>query len=187
MVERIFDATRRTLAEHGYDGASTNRIAAAAGVSPGSLYQYFPNKDAVVLAVVERYSDQLLSRVAACLVGQFDQPAPVVVRTTIEVLLGGLDVEPGFLRTVFEHGPRLDGGHRLRAFEQRIGELALAYLTTRRETLRAGAPLDAAVWVMVQAVEHLTVRYLLDRPPIPRDRFLDELTLLALGYLRANG
>ena len=52
MVERILAATRSVLVERGYEGASTNRIAAVAGISPGSLYQYFPDKDAVVDRVV---------------------------------------------------------------------------------------------------------------------------------------
>ncbi|MBV7697770.1 TetR/AcrR family transcriptional regulator [Streptomyces sp. TRM70350] len=184
MVERILDAGRQTLTEYGYEGASTNRIAAAAGISPGSLYQYFPNKDAIVSAVLEGYSDALVSRVSAQLSGQFDKPAPVVVRTTFAALLDGLDVEPGFLRAVVEHGPRLDDGRTLRAFEHRIGELVLAYLTTHRAGLRPDVPLDAAVWMLVRMVEHLTVRYLLDRPPIPREQFLDELSRLALTYVK---
>ncbi|MFD7131988.1 TetR/AcrR family transcriptional regulator [Streptomyces sp. NPDC059894] len=184
MVERILDAGGRVLAEHGYEGASTSRIAAAAGVSPGSLYQYFPHKDAIVSAVLERYSDALVSRVTARMSGQFEQSAPVVVRSTLTALLDGLDVEPPFLRAAVEDGPRLDDGRTLRAFEQRIGELVLAYLTTRRRGLRPDTPLDTAVWMLVRTVEHLTVRYLLDRPPIPREQFLEELTRLALDYLK---
>jgi AcrR family transcriptional regulator len=42
-VQRILEATARVLIADGYDAASTNRIAAEAGVSPGSVYQYFPN------------------------------------------------------------------------------------------------------------------------------------------------
>ncbi|MFJ3671475.1 TetR/AcrR family transcriptional regulator [Streptomyces sp. NPDC090106] len=187
MLERLLEAGRETLAVHGYEGASTSRIAATAGVSPGSLYQYFPHKDAIVSAVIQRHSDALVSRVAAQLSGQFDQPAPVVVRTTFAVLLDGLDVEPPFLRAAVEHGPRLDDGRTLRAFEHRIGELVLAYLTTRREGLRSDVPLESAVWMLVRTVEHLTVRYLLDRPPISRDQFLDELGRMALNYLRPPG
>ncbi len=63
MVDRILDAGQQMLIAHGYDGASTNRIAAAAGISPGSLYQYFPNKDAIAAAVIDRYSDDLSARV----------------------------------------------------------------------------------------------------------------------------
>ncbi|MFD7713984.1 TetR/AcrR family transcriptional regulator [Streptomyces sp. NPDC059786] len=185
-MERILDAARLVLAEHGYEGASTSRIAATAGVSPGSLYQYFPHKDAIVSAVLQRYSDALVSRVTHLMSGQFEQPAPVIVRSTLAVLLDGLDVEPPFLRAAIEYGPRLDDGRTLRAFEERIGELVLVYLTTQRRTLRDDAPLDTAVWMLVRTVEHLTVRYLLDRPPIPREQFLEELTRLALNYLKAS-
>ncbi|MGP3982574.1 TetR/AcrR family transcriptional regulator [Streptomyces sp. KR80] len=184
MVERILDAGRQALAEYGYEGASTNRIAATAGISPGSLYQYFPHKDAIVSAVLERYSDALVSRVTAHLTGQFDQPAPVVTRTTLAALLDGLDVEPAFLRAAVVHGSRLDDGRTLRAFEHRIAELVLAYLMTQRTSLRPDTPLDAAVWMLVRTVEHLTVRYLLEQPPITREQFLDELSRLALNYLK---
>ncbi|MFD7939446.1 hypothetical protein ACFV4T_33850 [Streptomyces sp. NPDC059755] len=98
--------------------------------------------------------------------------------------MDGLDVEPPLLRAAVEHGPRLDDGRALGAFEQRIGELVRAYLTTQRGGLRPDAPLDTAVWMLVRTVEHLTVRYLLDRPLIPREQFLEELTRLALNYLR---
>jgi AcrR family transcriptional regulator len=48
MVETLLDATARVLVREGYDRASTNRIAVVAGVSVGSLYQYFPNKQAIL-------------------------------------------------------------------------------------------------------------------------------------------
>ncbi|MFI1927082.1 MULTISPECIES: TetR/AcrR family transcriptional regulator [unclassified Streptomyces] len=184
MVERILDAGRQVLGEYGYEGASTSRIATTAGISPGSLYQYFPHKDAIVSAVLERFGDTLVSGVTTRMSGHFEQPAPVIVRATLAALLDGLDVEPPFLRAAVEHGPRLDDGRALRAFEQRVGELVRAYLTTQRGGLRPDAPLDTAVWMLVRTVEHLTVRYLLDRPLIPREQFLEELTRLALNYLR---
>ena len=55
-VETLLDATARVLTREGYDRASTNRIAAKAGVSVGSLYQYFPNKEALVAALVARHN-----------------------------------------------------------------------------------------------------------------------------------
>ena len=61
-VEAILIATERVLAEHGVQGATTNRIAEVAGVSIGSLYQYFPNKDAILVELVE---DQRVERVHA--------------------------------------------------------------------------------------------------------------------------
>jgi AcrR family transcriptional regulator len=184
MVERILDAAQEVLISHGYEGASTNRIAAAAGISPGSLYQYFPNKDAITAAVIDRYSDSLSARVAATVTERLGQPAPEYVRSSIAALLDALDVHPEFLRAVTEHTPRLGAGSKLIAFEQRIGELTTAYLTFNRDQLRPNVAFDTASWMLVRLVEHLAIRYVLDQPPISRDEFLDEITTLALNYLR---
>jgi AcrR family transcriptional regulator len=54
-IEAILDAASEIFAEVGYDTATTNGIAAAASISPGSLYQFFPNKQAIADALIERY------------------------------------------------------------------------------------------------------------------------------------
>ena len=53
-------AVERVLEVHGVEGLTTNRVAEIAGVSIGTLYQYFPNKEALVRAVIERYSQYTL-------------------------------------------------------------------------------------------------------------------------------
>ena len=60
-VQAIIEATAHILREHGYAGASTNRIAKLAGVSVGSLYQYFPGKDALVLAVADHHATEMMA------------------------------------------------------------------------------------------------------------------------------
>ncbi|MBQ0752748.1 MAG: TetR/AcrR family transcriptional regulator [Gammaproteobacteria bacterium] len=54
LVESLIDATAAVLAEHGLDNTTTNHIADAAGVSVGSLYQYFPDKESLIEALLER-------------------------------------------------------------------------------------------------------------------------------------
>ena len=184
MVDRILDAGQEMLIAHGYDGASTNRIAAAAGISPGSLYQYFKDKDDIAAAVIDRYSDQLSERVAARVSERLSQPAPDYVRESIAALLDALDVHPEFLRAVMEQTPRLGASSKLITFEQRIGELTKAYLTINRTQIRPGTSYDTAAWMLVRMVEHLCVRFILDQPAIGRDEFIDEITVMALSYLR---
>ncbi len=58
MVSRLLDATAATIADRGLDGTTTNHIAEQAGVSIGSLYQYFPDKDALVEALLSRMGEQ---------------------------------------------------------------------------------------------------------------------------------
>src|ERR1044072_3117584 len=62
-VEALVDATARILVREGFDKASTNRIAEVAGVSVGSLYQYFPGKEALVAAVIERHQQEIMQTV----------------------------------------------------------------------------------------------------------------------------
>lgn len=58
-VERILDAAAEVIAETGVDAATTNAIAARARTSVGSLYQFFPNKEAIVQALAARYGEAL--------------------------------------------------------------------------------------------------------------------------------
>jgi AcrR family transcriptional regulator len=55
MVERIVTAARDMLNEQEFKGLTTNAIAQKAGLSVGSLYQYFPNKEAILLELVQRW------------------------------------------------------------------------------------------------------------------------------------
>ncbi|MGI5131151.1 TetR/AcrR family transcriptional regulator [Pseudonocardia sp. CA-107938] len=58
-IGQILEAAAEVFAERGYEAATTNAIAATAGISPGSLYQFFDNKDAIARALAERYADEL--------------------------------------------------------------------------------------------------------------------------------
>jgi len=64
-VAAILEAAARILETTGYDGYTTNAVAARAGVSVGSLYQYFPNRDAITRALIEQESGALLSDILA--------------------------------------------------------------------------------------------------------------------------
>lgn len=184
MVRRILDAAKTVLIERGYDDATTNRIAEAAGISPGSLYQYFPNKEAIIAAVVDRYTDRIADRVTAHLsahIGESEEPQRIYA--TLDILLEAMEEEPGLLMALIEQTPRLGLGTKITAFEDRVGELAAAHLRLRSLPVRHA---QTTIWLLVRTVEHLTTRYLLDRPPIERDEFLSELTALVIGYFRIH-
>lgn len=58
-VEAVLDAVARLVKRGSVEGITTNRIAATAGVSIGSLYQYFPDKRAILVAVRDRHVEQM--------------------------------------------------------------------------------------------------------------------------------
>jgi AcrR family transcriptional regulator len=182
-VERILDAATRVLAERGYDGASTNRIAAAAGLSNGSLYQYFPNKDAIVVAVLDRFADHLADRLGTEIEAALARPWQAAGRSLLDAQIRLLEENAELLRVVVEHVPRLGPFDKLDALTQRLTDLVRIYLLLNRDRFRPGLDVDAALWIITQAVGQLSLRYVLDRPPIPRDRMVDELAELVIRYI----
>lgn len=185
MVDRIVAAGRAVLAEEGYDACSTNRIAARAGVSPGSIYQYFPDKAAIVAAVIDRWSDETAERVTASLADRVGEPGGAgMVRATVEALLSALAADPELLRVVSEELPLAQHKHRRTALERRVRELTATWLAVR-STSTAPEP-SVSAWVLVLALENLAVRWVLDGPPIPRERIVEELVALVTGYLSAT-
>src|SRR6266581_28104 len=97
-VEEILQAAGALFAERGYDKVTTNMIAARAGVSPGSLYQFFPNKEAIAQAFaadatehLHRVYDTLLSSEVMIL------PLQVFVDTFVDVIIAFNRNYPGYL------------------------------------------------------------------------------------------
>ncbi|MGI8334583.1 TetR/AcrR family transcriptional regulator [Actinomadura scrupuli] len=183
MVERILDAATRVLSERGYDGASTNHIAAAAGISNGSLYQYFPNKDAIVVAVLDRFADHLASRIGAQIEATMSGPWEASGRALLDAQIRLFDEHSDLLRIIVEQVPRLGPFDKLAALQRRMTDLVRMYLILNRDRFRADLDVDTAVWVLAETTGQLSVRYVLDRPPIPRDRMVNELAELVIRYI----
>ncbi len=89
-VEAMVDAAAELLSALPYDSVTTNRIAERAGVGIGSLYQYFPNKEAIVARVVTRWVQDMVSEVGEALATssqmQLDEAAFAIVSTLFEVV-----------------------------------------------------------------------------------------------------
>lgn len=185
MVERILKAGRKVLVKQGYDVFSTNRVAAVAGVSPGSLYQYFPNKFALLDVIRDRYWDDVASRVAASLADRAGDLGPTMIRDTADALLAALEADTALLRILHNELPLAQIRDRRAALEQRVRELLTVILRAHPHLSQRPDP-SAAAWVVVLALENLTVRWVLDQPRISRDALLDEIEALVSGYARTG-
>lgn len=182
MVERIIVAGQTVLLRDGYEKASTNRVADEAGISPGSLYQYFPDKEAVLAAVVDRYAAELSTQLTAVLADRLHESGPDLARASFDRLLDVLTENVEFLRLVVEVLPRTQSGSWTGALEQRISDLVAAYLSINQAWTSISDP-AASAWILVRMVEHLSVQYVLEQPPISRPAFVDELVRLTLAYV----
>lgn len=185
MVERIIDAGRTVLLEDGYDAFSTNQVARVAGVSPGSLYQYFPDKGAILDVVIDRYWDEVTDRVAASLADRVGDSGPEMVHATADALVAALEADRALLRVVAEELPVTRHKERRTQLELRVREIMAAYLAGRPAASHRPDPAVAS-WVLVLALENLTLRWVLDQPSISRDQLIDEIAALVGGYLLSS-
>jgi AcrR family transcriptional regulator len=185
----LLEATARILIREGYDRASTNRIAAAAGVSIGSLYQYFPSKEALVAAVSERHSHEVLELMRNALLKVAARPIKVAAREFVSVAIDAHRVNPKLHRVLAEQVPRIGRLESVDAINQDVYALIRGYLDGHRDEIDV-ADLDVAAFICVTAVEGLTHAAVLRRPNILTDeraeKFVDEVTDLVVRYLRKS-
>jgi len=93
-VDALLEATARVLIKEGYDKTSTNKIAAVAGVSIGSLYQYFPSKEALVAAVIDLHMHEMFRVVRDALVKVATRPIEVAARELVSVMIEAHRINP---------------------------------------------------------------------------------------------
>ncbi len=188
-VDALIEATARVLIKEGYDRASTNKIAAVAGVSIGSLYQYFPNKEALVAAVIERHTQELSQRVHSALLKVGGRPIEIGVRELVAAAIDGHRLDPKLHRVLADEVPRTGRLENIEAVERYAHVFLRDYLEVHRSEIDV-ANLDLAAFILVTTVEALTHSAVLSRPDILADEkagaFIDEVTRLVLRYLRPS-
>ncbi len=181
-VNAILDATARVLVEEGYERATTNRIAAVAGVSVGSLYQYFPNKDALLAALSDRHEEAMLELLARMAVELENAKLEDAVHAYVRAMLAVHNVDPKLHQALTQ---ALDIKRAL-ALQARAEAIVRAYLESHRPRLRKGLSLDLAAFILVTSVEAVTHIAVLERPKVlKQDDFAHEVTQLIVRYLVA--
>ena len=182
-VETILEATVRVLVREGYEGATTSRIAEVSGYGVGSLYDYFPNKEALVAALIERHAEGMVSVVESTFRIHAGSPLPVAVRAWVEAGVEAHLASPELHKVLVEQVPRVGDMERIGTFEQRIAGLVRSYLGRHAEEIRP-RDLPLAAFVVAQAVVSLTHKAVAERPETLKDgRLVDEVGYLVLGYL----
>src|ERR1700734_636323 len=86
-VEAISEATIQILLGFGLDGLTTTRVADRAGVSVGTLYQYYPNKQSLLFAVLENHFSNVMARVEAACESACHRPLAEMIREMVEAFV----------------------------------------------------------------------------------------------------
>jgi AcrR family transcriptional regulator len=182
-VSAILNATARVLVRDGFDGLTTNAVAAAAGVSIGSLYQYFPNKVALVAALIDRHVEDINAAILAELTRVRELPVARAARALIELTIHAHAVDPELHRVLTEQVPRIGQLSKLREIDEMSQRIVAGVLAARCHEI-AVADVELAAFMLVSAIESIVHRAVLLYPERLCDpRLVDEATLLVTRYL----
>ena len=162
-VEAVLDAVVRVLKREGFRAVTTNRIAEVAGVSIGSVYQYFPDKQAIFVALHRRHIDQIDRMVQSKLVEHSASSLDELMQAMIEGMIDAHTSDPELYELLATEVPhRADG---TRDFSVRLhGAFRLA-LSSRAHELKKGHDLDTLVFAVTNMIESLSHAALFRRPP----------------------
>lgn len=184
--KRILEAAVEVFAQYGYVRGTTNRIAEWADISVGSLYQYHPNKDAIVVELAALHLDGGIAAAKERHRTGAPESAEDLMRSIVAVAIDNHRHDPQFLRVLIEQAPQ---SHELIA---RASELRHAAIKDMRQLLAECVDVnvvnkDVAAQLVVTTVE-LVVHHTLAAPgPLAIADFESELVAMLSRYLTAGG
>mgnify|MGYP001820185411 CR=1 FL=1 len=128
-VDTVVEASAQVLEQCGYRAASTNRIAERAGVSVGTLYQYFNNKDEIFDALIEREAARYLDALEGSMPGP-QVPPREAVRKLLQAAYAHHRLVLG-VRAVMRHLPSAAYNQRSKGIREDMHRLVMHFLELR--------------------------------------------------------
>ncbi|MEW6777821.1 MAG: TetR/AcrR family transcriptional regulator [Bdellovibrionota bacterium] len=190
-VEAILDATTRVLVKRGYAGTTTNHIAETAGVGIASFYAYFPDKDAAIAAVAERFVDQSVAVMVK-------EGTSVLGFSPMEALRTGLHraVEIGvanapLIRVFYQQVPFVWELPKVREMISRLVQLGKGYAPIQN-FVPAEEVTDERLYLMIIMLGALIMQLSIDPKMAPRrqaivDEFVQLVEFGFRGWAAAGG
>jgi AcrR family transcriptional regulator len=182
MVDTILDATARVLVERGYAKTNTNVVAELAGISVGSLYRYYPNKNALITALQERHVAKMLG-VFADITANMTPDGSLAgdLQALIDALVGAHLLEPELNRILEEE----TSYSNIKDSEVRQKFFAEARVLLRRHQAELTiGDVDLAAFVVVRILKVLVKNVVLAVPEgVDASKLQAEILPAVLGYL----
>ena len=178
-VDAILMAAAHILKKEGFEQASTNQIARVAGVSIGSLYQYYPNKQAIIGELRKRNEEWFWE----CVSSEFERvrslPIRPAARAMVSLLIALHASDPDFHNVLVKgQSPNYP-----EAYSEAAEGFLRDYIEAHRDEIRPVDP-ELASFIMLRTIEALVHETTLNSPERLQDpRFAEEVTELLARYL----
>jgi len=179
LVDAILTAAKQIVAKQGLSALTTSGVARRAGVSIGSLYQYFPSKRAILLELRRRHQDEgrrIFMAEAAALI---NVPVGPATRRFVEKLFEVHRADPELHRALESEGRE----HPVNDWERQAMQVVRMYYERHRSEL-AVTNLDYAAFLVCATTEAITHGAVLERPELLADgKLIDDLVHMLVSYL----
>ncbi|MGW2025821.1 TetR/AcrR family transcriptional regulator [Streptomyces decoyicus] len=180
--QRILAAAAHVFAEYGHAAGTTNRIAERARVSIGSLYQYYPNKDAILVELLTRHLDAGMSALTRSQDAEAPDSLEEVIRRYVRLTIENHRDDPQLLRVMIEQAPRSPELWEKTSQYQQGRTVYARELIEKHPEVRV-ADMEVAARLLVSTVE-LVVHQLIAAPdPLDPARLESELIAMLTRYL----
>lgn len=183
-VDAIFEATIQVLLTDGLHRLTTTRVAERTGVSVGTMYQYFPHKQALLYALNERYLDVLAGKMEKVCQAHRGAPVAQMVEALVDAYWQAKTERSDVTRVLYASAVELDNVSLIEAFALRVDTATASMLASAPDADYADL---ALVNTTLLSVIFGTVRSVFQRtmPDAMSARIRQQLTLMCLAYLDA--
>ena len=187
MVETLIDAAALTIAERGLMNTTTNHIAARAGVSVGSLYQYFATKEALLDALSGRMSKELLRTLDEQIRTLLDADIRTLTRAALTAVFDYFEMHKGLYLELARNWYDARTLRTVDELERHMTEAFRLYLL-RHHTQYRFENLPTALFIVFNSTVFTGMRYMSQSDStLKREDVIDGLTDMVTGYLMQTG
>lgn len=183
-LEAIFEATIQVLLAEGLHRLTTTRVAERAGVSVGTMYQYFPHKQALLYALNERYLDTVAERVEKACIEHHGASTAEMVEALVNAYWEAKTERADITRALYRSVVELDNEALIEAFSQRVDAATSAMLVSASDAVGGDRRLCNTTLL---AVIFGTVRNVFERnlPAAVQADLRCQLVRMCVSYLAA--
>lgn len=185
-VEAIHTACIQVLVDGGMDRLSTTRVAARAGVSVGSLYQYYPNKQSLLAAVLEKHLLHVVEAVEAACLGARGQPVAAMAAALVQAFMAAKFAQPEASRALYAAASEVKGEAVVARLTQR-SQVALCEMLATAADRRFAELAPISFVVSTAVVGPVQALLASSAPPPVVQRVQQQLIAMVSAYLAAVG
>ena len=182
-VASILEATEILAREGGFMRLETARIAAKAGISVGSLYQYFANLQSILLSLYEKHSTEVAYKMKSAMVNALDQPPEQALLEVMWVILRLHERHHMILHQMVDEVPQMNLAHHPTSLKNLIHGSVSAYLK-HQKLAKSTAELNRKARILESIVFGCIKDYLDDPGSMTKAALVKDLNAICVHYIR---